>query len=341
MRKDAASNTAEHLGARLVEHVAAQDVIDTVLLRQDPAGALKADASVEVRWVEPAALPTGCSIAASYQASRTPARIVVARDASDGRRRFSVLHEYAHHLRNQVTEVLEALFQMSDGGARLEERMCDEFAAQVLLPRHEITKVLGEGVCARAVLDLIATSSASAQACAVAAARHLATPGYVLLLGHDGTVLFAARSGDTLPVTRGTRQEGLLARAAIGLALRGRTQVTYATGNSGPEMFVDTATADGRRVAVLVTDSPPWSDLTLAGTTYEPASPGLCEHCDREFVSYDAPCRSCREKVCPDCGRCACSPLPTRNERRCASCSLTLPPAAFTSVKNSVCRDCA
>ena len=126
MRRDAASDAAQRLGARLLEHVVIQKIVDLEALRQDPAEALRTDTSVEISWVDPALMPTGCSIAAMYQASQTPARIVVACDASLGRRRFSVLHEYAHHLRDQVTEVLEVLFTAPDGGAQLEERVCDE-----------------------------------------------------------------------------------------------------------------------------------------------------------------------------------------------------------------------
>jgi hypothetical protein len=309
------------------------------VLRHDPSDALRADASVEITWLDPGSLPPHCSIAATYDASRAPAQILVARDASPGRRRFSVLHEYAHHLRDQVMEVLEALFDAPGGGAQLEELMCDEFAAQILLPKPAIEAALGHGVTARAVLDLIDKSSASAEACAVAAARHLLAPGYVLLLGRHGEVMFAARSGDALPVARGTRQDGLLLQASDGLALRGRARVTYATGNNGPEMFMDSATTDRRRVAVLVTDSPPWGDLVLGGTTYEPATSAVCDYCEREFFSYDSACRTCGQRVCP-CMRCACEPRQTKNERRCASCFLTLAPAAFADPTTTVCREC-
>ena len=44
--------------------------------------------------------------------------------------------------------------------------------------------------------------------------------------------------------------------------IRGREQVRYSTGNRSQEMFADAATENGRTVAVLVTDSPPWGGLT-------------------------------------------------------------------------------
>lgn len=341
MRRDSTGHVAEYLATRLVAHVEEQEVVHLEALRQNAAEALRNDSTVEICWIDPSLLPPGCSIAATYEAARIPARIRVARDASSGRRHFSVLHEYAHHLRNQVPEVLEALFDAPHGGAQLEERVCDEFAAQVLLPQTTVESALGHGVSARAVLNLIHTSSASAQACAVAAARYLPAPGYVVLLGYRGEVLFAARSGDALPVTRGTTQEGLLGRAREGIALRGRTHVTYASGNNGPEMFVDIAAIGSQRVAVLVTDSPPWGDLALAGTTYEPPAPAVCEHCDDEFVSYDPSCRACGQRVCPECRRCACEPLSTKNERRCDICFLTLPPAAFANGIVANCKNCA
>jgi len=49
--------------------------------------ALEADSAVRVTWVEPASLPPECSIAAACDKSRHPARLLISRDASLGRRR--------------------------------------------------------------------------------------------------------------------------------------------------------------------------------------------------------------------------------------------------------------
>ncbi len=54
--------------------------------------------------------------------------------------------------------------------------MCDEFASKVLLPDALLESALGPSITARAVHSLIATSLASGEACAVAAARKLPAP---------------------------------------------------------------------------------------------------------------------------------------------------------------------
>ncbi len=335
-----ASDEAERLAAALVRHVQSAGVVDTELLRRDPAAALSCDPTVEVVWIDPSNLPPGCSVAAGYDRSADPARLLVALDASEGRRKFSLLHEFAHHLRDQVLEVLEALFGAAGAGERLEERVCDEFAAQVLLPRAAVAAVLAEGVTARSVLSLMQSGAASAQACAVAAARLLPAPGYVMLLNPAGEATFAARARDVLPIARGTVQDGPLARAAAsGLALRDRVRVTYGTGNRGPEMFCDTASNGRVHVAVLVADSPPWGGLTIGRAPHEAPAEQWCEDCSSAFVSYARACKDCGARACVDCGRCECSAA-ARGERPCATCFQTLAPAAFSSAAAAVCSGC-
>lgn len=225
-------------------------------LSSDPAAAIEASPDVRITWVEPSSLPPTCSIAAACDKSCTPARLLISKDNSVGRRRFSVLHEYAHFLRDLVPDVLDVLFTSANAGEALEERMCDEFASAVLLPDTLLESALGPAVTARAVLSLIAAAPASAEACAVAAARRLPAPGYVMLLSPDGTATFTAHHKDVYYVRRGTAQEGLLRRAASGVPVRGRDQVRYSTGNRGRELLLDAASENGRTVAVLVTDSP-------------------------------------------------------------------------------------
>jgi hypothetical protein len=62
----------------------------------------------------------------------------------------------------------------------------------VLLPDTLLELTLGPAATARAILSLIAAAPASAEACAVAAARRPPAPGYVMLLSPDGTATFTA-----------------------------------------------------------------------------------------------------------------------------------------------------
>ena len=240
------------LAQLLLAHVHDAGLLSLEELSSDPIAAIDASPECASPGSSPSSLPATCSIAAACDKSCMPARLLISKDTSIGRRRFSVLHEYAHFLRDLVPDVLEALFTSANAGEALEERMCDEFASAVLLPDALLESALGPAITARAVLSLIAAAPASAEACAVAAARKLPAPGYVMLLSPDGTATFTAHHSDVYYVRRGTAQEGLLKRAATGIPVRGREQVRYSTGNRSRELLVDAASENGRRVAVLV-----------------------------------------------------------------------------------------
>jgi hypothetical protein len=311
-------------------------------LSNDPIAALDADPAVRITWVEPASLPAECSIAAVCDKSCDPVRLLISRDTSWGRRRFSVLHEYAHYLRDLVPAVLEALFASSSAGAALEERMCDEFASGVLLPDERLESALGPFITARAVLSLIAAAPASAEACTVAAARKLPAPGYIMLLSPDGTATFTAHNRDVYYVRRGTAQAGLLAQAASGRPVRGREQVRYSTGSRSQEMFVDSATNNGRTVAVLVTDSPPWGGLTVGNKHGPEGISAYCSNCAYQFTIFARSCDTCEQPPCPQCGRCACeTPKEVAGERVCDRCFLMLPPAAYVDANSASCKECS
>jgi hypothetical protein len=330
------------LAELLLAHVRSVGMIDMHALAADPVLALERDPSVRIVWVEPARLPAGCSIAAAYDRNAEPARLLVSLDASPGRRRFSTLHEYGHHLRNQVPEVLEALFKAKDGGGEREERMCDEFAARVLLPDNLLDSALGPDVTARAVLNLVAVAPASAEACAVAAARRLPAPGYVILLARDAAATFTAHNRDVFHVRRGTTQPGLFIRAAAGQPTRGREQVRYGTGNLSQEMFMDAATANGRTAVVLVTDSPPWGGLTVGYKRGPDGCTAYCENCGRTFQTFAQACSTCGQAPCPECGHCGCESADSiAGERVCDRCFLLLPPAAYAARNSTTCKECS
>jgi hypothetical protein len=335
------TRSAGALARTLIDHVRSAGVLDLDLLTSHPLEALKADPSVEVDWVAANRLPADCSIAATYDGSVSPARITVAEDASAGRRRFSLLHEYGHHLRNEVTEVLTVLFAARGRSGPLEEKMCDAFASLVLIPDRTRANAFAGGVTAAAVAKLMAASGASKQAVAVAAAESMTHPGYVMLLNADGEAEFAARSGDVFPIRRGTEQRGLLSRAAAGVAVRGVAELHRGGGVMTPELNVEAAVAPGCVVVVAVDG--PASGATFSGGRYAYGSPadGWCEECSKSFTTFAAGCPTCGEPKCPDCGSCGCGLKTVVGERTCEGCWTVQPPAAFESPNADKCRDCA
>jgi IrrE N-terminal-like domain len=310
---------------------------DLAKLAEDPVGVISALGDVVVVPVDPATLPADCSVAAYYDAKSRPPRLLIAQDLTAGRRRFSTLHEYAHHLRNHVEAVIDAFWAMPDGGASIEEDLADAFAAAVLLPEDLVTAALSEGVSAAAVIRLWHASSASREACCVSAADCLHSPGYVMLLDRDGISRFAARHGDMFPIRRGSQQTASMLTAALrGGHARGIGRPHYASGTAAGEMHMD-AVADGSYIfAVWVTDSPPWGGLSIPLRSAPTGLEGYCDACDSEFTSWSAACGECGDLQCPRCGCCPCGssaalPSGRAKTRLCDRCFLMLPISMFKS----------
>ncbi len=85
-----------------------------------------------------------CSIAAAYLRNYIPPIIALARAMSLGRQLFSLAHEFGHHLIDQDAVLADDLFGEPDGGARLEEDICDAFAAMLLISRPRYRSRLGQ-----------------------------------------------------------------------------------------------------------------------------------------------------------------------------------------------------
>jgi len=328
---------AAALADAVAVHVGA--VLDLDELAADPFGMLEG-LGLDVAVVDPADLPSGCSIAATYDRDARPPRIRVSNDLSAARRSFSVLHEYAHHVRDNVTELVDALWEQPDAGAELEERVCDAFAARVLLPPDVVAEYLGTGVTAASVTELIRTGRASREACAVAAAQRLPSAGHVMLLDSDGVATFTATAGMLPRVARSTPQDGAtVLRGAVGTA-RGLDRVRLPSGVHSGELMIDVARSGNWAVAVWVEHSPPWGGLSIALDDRPVGVPGYCEDCAKEFLSFAAVCRRCGDPRCGDCGACACQAAASPRERECPACHMLLPPGAFVPGSER-CRECA
>jgi hypothetical protein len=330
--------TPSDLAQLLVDHVRDEGVVDLDLLCREPKTALESDASVTVHEVDVAQLPPGCSIAATYDRSVVPARISVSNDRGLAGQRFSLLHEYAHHLRDQVPTVLSALFASGRRAANLEESVCDAFASQCLIPASARAEAFADGVTAGRVAALIAGSSASDWAVAVAAAQTLTLAGYVLLLDRDAQVVFAARSLDAIAVRRGTPQSGLLERAARGVPCRGMERIALGAGSLTSELSVDAVPVESGAVVVAV-DGPVSGGLYSARSAWSVVEDLVCDSCSCEYPALGAGCPACGVVRCPECRRCGCEGVPVAGEQLCERCFILKPPAEFSSEK-MVCSEC-
>jgi hypothetical protein len=321
----------EQLVLAMLAHLDAIGV-DRRELASDPASVVVTVDDIVLAWIDSAPASSGCSVAALYSGTQVPPRISVNWDASPGRRAFSILHEFGHHLCAQVDAVQEAFWDLPDGGASIEEDLVDAFAAAVLLPADTVAEIFVNGVDAASVVRLRRTVSASREACCVAAARQLPAPGYVMLLKQDGRCQFAARNGDVFPVARESPQQAAKLRPALrGGTARGIDRPTLASGVSTAEMHLDAVAADDYVFAVWITDSPAWDALPVPLDSTPVGNTGYCGSCGREFTTWTEVCRRCGEPRCTVCGSCDCEPgtvLQVRT-RRCDRCFQDLPLPAF------------
>ncbi|WP_433828660.1 ImmA/IrrE family metallo-endopeptidase [Actinoplanes sp. CA-015351] len=307
--------------------------VDVHDLAADPVAVIQTVDGIVIDWVDPASLGNGCAVAALYSGTEAPPRISVLRDASQGRRNFSLLHEFGHHLCARIDDIAAALWELPDGDeGPFEEDLVNQFAAAILLPADVVSKAFADGVTAAAVLRLWQATTASREACCVAAASCLPAPGYVMLLEPGGSSQFAARHGDMLPIARDSRQTGTRLRSALRTgSARGLDRPTYASGVSGQEMYLDAQKTGGYTFAVWVTDSPAWQTLTAPLDSGPVSHDGHCSACGKDFQTWKKPCATCGEPYCPDCNACECSPggRPPVAERLCTSCFLKLPLKEF------------
>lgn len=322
----------DELVPAMLAHLAGISV-DARELATDPAGVIVTVDGIVLDWVRPAELGNSCPVAALYSGAETPPRISVLRDTSEGRRNFSLLHEFGHHLCPRVAAVATALWEMPDGEEEaFEEDLVDAFAAAVLLPADIVSSIFADGITAASVIHLWQSTTASREACCVAAAHRLPAPGYVMLLEPDSRSQFAARHGDVLPIARGSRQPATRLQSAVrGGTARGVDRPTFRSGVNGPQMYLD-ARADGDYTfAVWLTDSPAWPTLSVPLDTVPVGHDGHCSACGEDFTSWTRLCGNCSEPFCPQCGACDCPPGSQRPvaERLCTSCFLYLPLTAF------------
>lgn len=309
------------------------------------AGAVRVVGSfedIDVRFVSDGETNQGCSVAGAYLAG-TPARIAVAKSASQGRRAFTALHELGHHLQQTDVGLADTLSEQFDGGLALEDAARDSFAAMILLPADLVTRHIGpKGPTAHNIVSLWRDSTASRAAACVRAAETLPAPGHILLLDETGTVTF--RTAHLMPpVARGSDQShiGLVTRTlTTGQAAKGAVRLAYRDSIAGQELHAQTASMDGYVVLVTVADHAPWEDFTLPTTDTAPRGRWwTCSNptCGHLFQTFPANCARCNAPTCPRCNQCEC--VAKVAERTCTNC-FTVYPLTFFDGDSKRCRNC-
>jgi hypothetical protein len=336
---------ARSRAGKLLAKLEARDPQFVDELRADPLAALEAHPAVAVRYVPDSQIDTGCGVVGAYLHDTAPPVVAIAKSASRGRRGFTGLHEFAHHLQQTDLELMDELLAEPDGGRALEEATCHAFAAAVQLPDAIVdARLAPEEMTARAIVEFWRSlgGRVSRSAMCVQVAERLRSPGLIVLLNADSEVHFCAPHG-LPPVPFGSDQGNApVIRDAWNRPnwqASGITRFTYRDGIRGGELHAQTFDMDGYLITIAVTDRAPGARFTAPSRDIGPAARWwICEQCGHEFRTFERSCQRCRAPHCPDCGRCDC---PSRvSELRCSRCGLTLPARMFTS-GSTVCIDCA
>lgn len=294
-----------------------------------------------VRDAAPSGWGAGCSVAGSFQAGPPPV-ITVAADRSQGRRRFTALHEFGHSLIEADDEIHDLLFQEPDQGERLVEDVCDAIAAELLLPEALVDDYLDpRGPTGRAVLNLFRGSNASREATCVRAAQRIRGEGHVML-ARDGVAVFTSSRSTPFRVRRESVQgdDHITSAAGSRGQASGSSSVVYHSGAPSDRYHADAvADEDGYVFAVFVADRPAWEqDFTLIVSSDTDPVEVECPTCEEQFTTLASPCGRCGDYVHErGCGRCSCA---ASAERLCGTCFNRKAAHLFSSATADNCIDC-
>jgi hypothetical protein len=334
-------------------------------LENDPLSELEAWGEVTVQRlpralvVTPSAtLGAECSVAGTYyDASKSSSAIIAVAESGHARRdAFTALHELGHHIQHTTPEIADELASLPLGITfAVEDRICEEFAAAILIPGSISADVLGEGIPTAAdIVALTGRTSASRSAVCVRASENLTVPGMVVLLDAQDRVQIAPAKG-LPPLRRGSDQSNAdivsKARRRLGEGdynfkiTDDDTRFEYRDGIQGSPLFAQVADiGNGYRVVVAVTENPPWRErFTLPQRDYGPSvSDRECPDpaCGEPFEAWTPVHGICGKPQCPACNRCGCNQRQVK-ERECEGCHLVLPDRLFASPAATRCNDCA
>ncbi|HEU5001167.1 MAG TPA: ImmA/IrrE family metallo-endopeptidase [Actinomycetota bacterium] len=286
-----------------------------------------------------------CSVDGYYESMLDDARpwIFYSTNASDGRIRFTLLHELGHHLLQTsaagLLDDIDVIAGARGGEAvRIEETICHQFAGRLLVPDELLEEVVGQGpLLPEHIIEMRTRSHASWEALVVRAADRLARSGAVVLLREPGTVGFASARGlDVLVWPRGSGldPQGPLSRA-FGRPQRAVPDV-YGFGLPfSCQLFCDTAYSEEGIAVGVLSRKPSNGGLSILQELPKPweQQNQACHWCNGERT--EGWCENCSGPYCETCGNCGCSTLTTLS-KVCPVCHMQTP----FRVGATCCRDC-
>ena len=278
-------------------------------LRDNPLGAVMGSVGIEVE-IEDGLIETDCG-GGGYYRPKPPT--IHLHPATYRRDNFTVLHELGHHLQQTHDQWGFTLIDMAERERRdIEEKVCDQFAAQVLMPVSDTDRHATSLHPADVMAGLFARWEASRSA-VLQRVREMMPQGARWLLAVsdlDGVVITSATTYDDPQPPKGLVQEGFrrVAVEAVDAAVRREFHegIEYKTGSVLDGMRVEAALDHEERYVFLALRP---TTANGAGTWTYPSRECSNPACEKAFqaTSSSGRCETCQDFKCPHCHRCGCT----------------------------------
>ncbi|BBZ60649.1 ImmA/IrrE family metallo-endopeptidase [Mycobacterium sp. TJFP1] len=300
-------------------------------LRDNPLGAVMGSVGIEVE-IEDGLIETGCG-GGGYYRPKPPT--IHLHPATYRRDNFTVLHELGHHLQQTHDQWGFTLIDMAERERRdIEEKVCDQFAAQVLMPVSDTDRHATSLHPADVMAGLFARWEASRSA-VLQRVREMMPQGARWLLAVsdlDGVVITSATTYEDPQPPKGLVQEGFrrVAVEAVDAAVRREFHegIEYKTGSVLDGMRVEAALDHEERYVFLALRP---TTANGAGTWTYPSQECSNPACAKAFqaTSSSGRCETCQDFKCPHCHRCGCTAAVP--PEKCGTCFLPYTPAEMAS----------
>lgn len=320
------------IAIKLIALEAGRGVFDIDALRDDPESALSGNDEITVEYdMSPRA---GCSVFGYYRhVAAGQSMILVHPSLTSERDRFTILHELGHHVQRQHRAWVNVRYSLpTEVGARLEERVADAFAAEVLIPASTVSPD-STWLSARTLVEVYAKVRASRAAVAMRAIE-ISPEGEqatVVVADYRGEVTFARASGDEVfAPARGRVQPGIAKMIEAALEHGGSATgaldggLVAASGWAQQDLEVEVA-LDSWGYAFAVVRSAQRFGRKSVWDRIDEVECGN-EACGAVFAVDETVtiCPACRAPKCPECARCACE---RKASPVCTTCFLEFTPA--------------
>ena len=254
---------------------------------------------------------------------------------------FTLLHEIGHILVERDQDAMIWLADRPDPSVEL-ERLCEEIAADLVIPRSLLDGVVGTGpITGEDLKTLVAQSAASGPACAIALSNRLSSGAVVIINRAIARVIHSALRGEDLVVYPWKHADVPLDHPL--LALQAGDTVTrkmYWTDKwERRQEYYVSAIATEKRIYAVFSTSDLWGVEAFHGGQISPAKSnaprlGIRCHCGYVGKAFGWPCPTCRRQDCPRCGECDCQRR-DRAQGTCTKCFLKVP-----GIRDGVCGEC-